>query len=170
MLNDRECKNAKRQKKPYKLPDGNGLYLEVKSNGGKAWRYRFGLRQDGMAKESVFVIGTYASPPSAASPTRLLRRSLHCRRPAPSRTNSTARTPSRERRRQVRDDEHAVECWDSERGEFVTMLSMLARSMVLPAGHFGWLDDGYVADLWHEARPAAIDAALASILALRGAG
>ncbi len=67
MLNDRECKNAKRQEKPYKLPDGNGLYLEVKPNGVKAWRYRFELRQDGVAKESVFAIGTYASPPSAES-------------------------------------------------------------------------------------------------------
>jgi integrase len=65
MLNDRECKNAKRQEKPYKLPDGNGLYLEVKPNGVKAWRYRFELRQDGVVKESVFAIGTYASPPSA---------------------------------------------------------------------------------------------------------
>ena len=64
MLNDRECKNAKRQEKPYKLPDGNGLYLEVKPNGVKAWRYRFELRQDGVAKESVFAIGTYASPPT----------------------------------------------------------------------------------------------------------
>lgn len=134
MLNDRECKNAKRQEKPYKPPDGNGRYLEVKPNGVKAWRYRFELRQDGVAKESVFAIGTYASPPSAAPPTRLPRRSLHCSRPATSRTNSTVRTPSRERRRQVCDDEHAVECWDSERGEFVTMPSRLARSMVFPAG------------------------------------
>jgi integrase len=65
MLNDRECKNAKRRDKPYKLPDGNGLYLEVKPNGVKAWRYRFELRQAGAVKESVFAIGTYASPPSA---------------------------------------------------------------------------------------------------------
>ena len=33
MLNNREFKNAKRQEKPYKLPYGNGLYLEVKPNG-----------------------------------------------------------------------------------------------------------------------------------------
>lgn len=67
MLNDRECKNAKRKEKPYKLPDGSGLYLEVKPNGVKAWRYRFELRQDGAVKESVFAIGTYASPPAAES-------------------------------------------------------------------------------------------------------
>lgn len=65
MLNDRECKSAKRQEKPYKLSDGNGLYLEIKPNGVKAWRYRFELRQGGAIKESVFAIGTYASAPSA---------------------------------------------------------------------------------------------------------
>ena len=70
----------------------------------------------------------------------------------------------------MRDDEHAMECWYRERGEFFTMPSRLARSMVLPAGRFSWIDDGYVAGLWHEARPAAIDAALASILALSVAG
>ena len=65
----------------------------------------------------------------------------------------------------LRDDEHAAALWDSERGEFVTMPSRLAGSTVLPAGRSGWIDDGY-----HEARPAAIDAALASILALSVAG
>lgn len=65
MLNDRECRNAKRQEKPYKLADGNGLYLEVKPNGVKAWRYRFEIREAGAVKESVFAIGTYAVPPPA---------------------------------------------------------------------------------------------------------
>lgn len=71
MLNDRECKNAKRQEKPYKLPGGSGLYLEVKPKGVKGWRYRSELRQDGVAKESVFSIGIYASPPSAVPPTKV---------------------------------------------------------------------------------------------------
>ncbi len=65
----------------------------------------------------------------------------------------------------LREDEHAAALWDSERGEFVTIPSRLAGSTVLPAGRSGWIDDGY-----HEARPAAIDAALASILALSVAG
>lgn len=65
MLNDRECRNAKRQEKPYKLVDGNGLYLEIKPNGVKAWRYRFEIREAGATKESVFAIGTYAVPPAA---------------------------------------------------------------------------------------------------------
>jgi len=64
MLSDRECRTAKRQEKPYKLLDGNGLYLEVKPNGVKAWRYRFELRGAGSVKESVFAIGSYSPQPS----------------------------------------------------------------------------------------------------------
>ena len=55
MLNDIQCRNAKPQAKPFKLTDGKGLYLEVKPNGVKAWRYRFKL----LGKESVFAIGDY---------------------------------------------------------------------------------------------------------------
>jgi integrase len=55
MLNDIQCRNAKSQAKPCKLTDGKGLYLEVKPNGVKAWRYRFKLAD----KESVFAIGNY---------------------------------------------------------------------------------------------------------------
>jgi integrase len=65
MLNDRECRSAKRKDRAYKLPDGGGLYLEVRPNGVKAWRYRFELREAGAVKESVFAIGTYAAPPAA---------------------------------------------------------------------------------------------------------
>jgi integrase len=55
MLNDTQCRNAKAKGKPYKLTDGKGLYLEVKPNGVKAWRYRFELS----GKESVFALGEY---------------------------------------------------------------------------------------------------------------
>lgn len=58
MLTDAQCRTAKPKAKPYKLPDGKGLYLEVKPNGVKAWRYRFKL-----VKESMFAIGDYASAP-----------------------------------------------------------------------------------------------------------
>ena len=55
MLSDIQCRNAKPRDKPYKLTDGKGLYLEVKPNGVKAWRYRFRLH----GKEKVFTIGNY---------------------------------------------------------------------------------------------------------------
>lgn len=37
-LTDTQCRTAKPKEKPYKLTDGNSLYLEVKPNGVKAWR------------------------------------------------------------------------------------------------------------------------------------
>ncbi|ROQ55811.1 uncharacterized protein DUF4102 [Pseudomonas putida] len=43
MLTDTQCRTAKPKDKPYKLTDGKGLYLEVKPNGTKAWRYRFSI-------------------------------------------------------------------------------------------------------------------------------
>ena len=64
MLTDTQCRNAKPKGKPFKLTDGKGLYLEVKPNGVKAWRYRFELLREGRRKESVFAIGNYAQVPA----------------------------------------------------------------------------------------------------------
>ena len=64
MLTDTQCRTAKPKDKPYKLSDGKGLYLEIKPNGVKAWRYRFELRKGGAIKESIFAIGDYTIAPS----------------------------------------------------------------------------------------------------------
>jgi hypothetical protein len=48
-------RQAKLQAKPYKLPDGQGLYFHVAESGKSTWRYRF--RIDG--KESTCVLGEY---------------------------------------------------------------------------------------------------------------
>lgn len=58
MLTDTKCRNASPKAKAYKLTDSHGLYLEVKPNGVKSWRYRFELG----GKESVFAIGNYQPP------------------------------------------------------------------------------------------------------------
>lgn len=68
MLTDTQCRTAKPNEKPYKLTDGKGLYLEVKPNGVKAWRYRFKLVKEGEIKESVFAIGDYANAPNGETP------------------------------------------------------------------------------------------------------
>jgi hypothetical protein len=60
VLTDVQCRNAKPKDKPYRLRDGKGLYLEVKPNGVKAWRYRFELVKSGKRSESMFAIGEYA--------------------------------------------------------------------------------------------------------------
>jgi integrase len=74
MLNDTKCRNAKAKAKPYKLTDAKGLYLEVKPNGVKAWRYRFELVRDGERKESVFAIGEYVAAPASETPEQAAAR------------------------------------------------------------------------------------------------
>ena len=71
------------------------------------------------------------------------------------------------RYQRLRDDEHAAELWDSERGEFVTALARPARrtSTMHP------IDARYADDqgpVWLDARPAVIEAALDSIRAVHG--
>lgn len=74
MLTDTQCRTAKPKDKPYKLTDGKGLYLEVKPNGSKAWRYRFAIRTGDTAKESTFAVGDYAIPPRGESDEDALAR------------------------------------------------------------------------------------------------
>lgn len=54
-LTDVKIRNTKPGDKPLKLADGGGLYLEVKPNGSKLWRYRYRIA----GKENVFAIGAY---------------------------------------------------------------------------------------------------------------
>lgn len=55
MLTDAHCRNAKPKDKLYRLNDHRGLYLEVKPNGKKAWRYRFKIS----GKSSMYALGEY---------------------------------------------------------------------------------------------------------------
>ncbi|MCW0350040.1 Prophage integrase IntS [Pantoea ananatis] len=43
------------ERKLHRLNDFNGLYLELKPNGKKAWHYRFKLN----GKSSMFALGEY---------------------------------------------------------------------------------------------------------------
>lgn len=54
-ISDIKARTAKAKDKPYKLSDGDGLFLLVTPNGGKWWRfkYRFG------GKEKLLSLGTY---------------------------------------------------------------------------------------------------------------
>ncbi len=54
-LSDIKIKNSKPKAKPYKLSDGEGLYLLIKPNGSKLWR----LKYRHMGKENVYAIGSY---------------------------------------------------------------------------------------------------------------
>jgi integrase len=48
-------RNAKPKAKPYKLADGNGLYLLVKPSGSRLWRYKYRID----SRENVFAVGRY---------------------------------------------------------------------------------------------------------------
>ena len=54
-LTDVKIRQAKAIDKPLKLTDGNGLYLEVKPNSSKLWRYRYRIA----GRENLFAIGEY---------------------------------------------------------------------------------------------------------------
>ena len=54
-LTDVKIRQAKATDKTLKLTDGNGLYLEVKPNGSKLWRYRYRIA----GKENLFAVGEY---------------------------------------------------------------------------------------------------------------
>jgi integrase len=54
-LSDFACKNAKPKDKPYRLADGDGLYLLVQKNGSRLWQLRYRY----LEKENVLSFGKY---------------------------------------------------------------------------------------------------------------
>ncbi|MGO7666553.1 tyrosine-type recombinase/integrase [Rhizobium ruizarguesonis] len=54
-LTDVQIRNAKKSKKPYKLPDGKGLYLYVSTAGGKSWRLDYAY----FGKRKTLTLGAY---------------------------------------------------------------------------------------------------------------
>jgi len=55
MLTDAQVRNAKARAKDYRLTDGHGLHLFVKTNGTKLWRWRY----DFVGKEKLMSYGAY---------------------------------------------------------------------------------------------------------------
>ena len=58
-LTDSALKVAKPKEKPYKLSDGQGLYLEVMPNGSKLWRLKYRYAD----KEKRLALGAYPTVP-----------------------------------------------------------------------------------------------------------
>ena len=57
MLKPSAVQNAKPQAKPYKLADERGMYLLVKSDGARWWRFDY--RRPGSAKRNTLSLGVY---------------------------------------------------------------------------------------------------------------
>ena len=68
-LSDAKIRNAKPGADP-QLPDGNGLYLEVRPTGAKLWRYRYRIA----GKENVFAAGEYIQAPEGETDEQTLAR------------------------------------------------------------------------------------------------
>jgi integrase len=66
-LTDAKIRNTRPGAKPIKLTDGSGLYLEVRPNGTKLWRYRYRIA----GKENLFAAGAY--PALGLAEARALR-------------------------------------------------------------------------------------------------
>ncbi|EHZ5330727.1 DUF4102 domain-containing protein, partial [Salmonella enterica] len=62
-LNARQVETAKPGEKDYKLPDGNGLILLVKTSGAKYWRYRYTFA----GREKMLALGVYPAVSLAAA-------------------------------------------------------------------------------------------------------
>lgn len=54
-LTDVRIRQAKPAEKSYKLTDGNGLFIEVRPNGSKLWRYQYRIA----GKPNLFALGAY---------------------------------------------------------------------------------------------------------------
>jgi hypothetical protein len=55
-LSDLQCRSAKPRERDYKLFDGDGLFLLVKANGTKSWRFRY-TKPTG--REGLTALGNY---------------------------------------------------------------------------------------------------------------
>lgn len=55
LLTDLKVRSAKSTDRDWKLSDGGGLFLLVKPNGGKLWRWKYRLQ----GKENLFAIGGF---------------------------------------------------------------------------------------------------------------
>lgn len=71
MLTIRELDSAKPKAKPYKLADGDGLYLEVMPTGAKYWRLKY--RIAGKEKRLAFGVYPEVRPPEAREKAREAR-------------------------------------------------------------------------------------------------
>ena len=54
-LSDAKVRNAKPKPKPYKIADGEGLFLLVTPSGGKYWRLKYFFA----GKEKLLALGVY---------------------------------------------------------------------------------------------------------------
>ena len=58
-LVDKEIKNLKPKDRQYKKSDSGCLYILVKTDGAKYWRFTFRLKEVGKTKQKELALGVY---------------------------------------------------------------------------------------------------------------
>src|SRR5271170_6207527 len=54
-LSDAKIRNAKPKNKPYKLTDGEGMFVLIHANGSKYWRFKYRF----LGRERILAFGVY---------------------------------------------------------------------------------------------------------------
>ena len=62
-LTDTQIRQARPKSKPYRKSDGHGLFIEVRPNGSKLWRYQYRLGE----KQKLYAMGSYPETTLAAA-------------------------------------------------------------------------------------------------------
>ena len=94
MLTDLTIRTAKSRENPYKLHDGEGLYLLIHPNGSKYWRFKYRFH----GKEKLLALGVYPDVPLAKARERVQEaRKLIADKTDPSEVRKREKRKARER-------------------------------------------------------------------------
>jgi hypothetical protein len=58
-LSEVKVRTAKPMGKEYKIFDGDGLYLQITTTGGKLWRFKYRIGKKDDAKHKTLAFGSY---------------------------------------------------------------------------------------------------------------
>src|SRR5262245_38100438 len=101
-LNDTAARQAKPQKKPYKLSDQGGLYLWISPQGAKSWRYDYRFA----GRRYTLTLGLYARP-NAKRPDVTLA-GARDRHNAARRLLATGHNPAAKKKEDIQKARHAA--------------------------------------------------------------
>jgi len=112
-LSDIQTKNAKAKAAPYKLTDGDGMYLQVQPNGSKYWRFNYRFA----GKQKTLALGTYPAVglSSARKKRHAARELLACHPPVDPMTQRKAERRAATQRGENTFEHISRDWWNTKR-------------------------------------------------------